>query len=281
MVVIKFTKPRKTPRHICYVHCCPPRPLSRNGEQVDFVYLIATMPGQHSGDQVHKAEKNAAPHFVKCTAALLAPCPLTPVRFAFGTRYVQADSTVVYVCSNANNNAHHYGQGLFEALSIIAKGELPPGAVGDWVREGVRIKGSKASGTLNVKVPLVMSDRGQLVDHDPAVHTVAPIVKTPIRSLIVDHDNCVTSSRAPTGSESYSSSGWRPGAVSVTTSPCTTVQGCPSTAKTRRMAPSLRCRPPFRTPGEEASPRKTLASRRERSLSRQHGLCSARVRRGR
>ena len=112
---------------------------------------------------------------------------------------LQADSTVVYVYSNANNDAHYYGQGLFEALSIIAKGELPPGAVGDWVREGVRIKGSKASGTLNVKVPLVMSDRGQLVDHDPAVHTVAPIVKTPIRSLVLDHDNCVDQFKGANG----------------------------------------------------------------------------------
>ena len=33
------------------------------GEKVDFVYLIATMPGRHSGDQVHKVKKTAAPSF--------------------------------------------------------------------------------------------------------------------------------------------------------------------------------------------------------------------------
>ena len=34
------------------------------GQKIDFVYLIATMPGRHSGDQVHKVKKNAAPLFL-------------------------------------------------------------------------------------------------------------------------------------------------------------------------------------------------------------------------
>ena len=33
------------------------------GEKVDFVYLIAHVPGRHSGDQVHKVKKAAAPSF--------------------------------------------------------------------------------------------------------------------------------------------------------------------------------------------------------------------------
>ena len=33
------------------------------GQKIDFVYLIATMPGRHSGDQVHKVKKTAAPSF--------------------------------------------------------------------------------------------------------------------------------------------------------------------------------------------------------------------------
>ena len=39
----------------------PFRPFLSNGVKVDFVYLIATMPGRHSGDQVHKVKKAAAP----------------------------------------------------------------------------------------------------------------------------------------------------------------------------------------------------------------------------
>ena len=31
------------------------------GQKVDFVCLVATMPGRHSGDQVHKVKKSAAP----------------------------------------------------------------------------------------------------------------------------------------------------------------------------------------------------------------------------
>ena len=31
------------------------------GQKIDFVYLTATMPGRHSGDQVHKVKKAAAP----------------------------------------------------------------------------------------------------------------------------------------------------------------------------------------------------------------------------
>ena len=31
------------------------------GQKTDFVYWIATMPGRHSGDQVHKVKKTAAP----------------------------------------------------------------------------------------------------------------------------------------------------------------------------------------------------------------------------
>ena len=32
-----------------------------NRGKIDFVYLVATVPGLHSGDQVHKVKKNAAP----------------------------------------------------------------------------------------------------------------------------------------------------------------------------------------------------------------------------
>ena len=41
-----------------------------NGEKIDFVCLGSgtTMPGRHSGDQVHKVKKNAAPSFVYVTA---------------------------------------------------------------------------------------------------------------------------------------------------------------------------------------------------------------------
>ena len=39
----------------------PFRPLLSNGVKIDFVYLIATMPGRHSGDQVHKITNGAAP----------------------------------------------------------------------------------------------------------------------------------------------------------------------------------------------------------------------------
>ena len=39
-------------------------PFCAMGEKIDFVYLIATMPGRHSGAQVHKAKKNAAPWFL-------------------------------------------------------------------------------------------------------------------------------------------------------------------------------------------------------------------------
>ena len=39
-------------------------PLLCNGENIDFLYLIATMPGRHSGDQVHKVKQTAAPSFV-------------------------------------------------------------------------------------------------------------------------------------------------------------------------------------------------------------------------
>ena len=35
-------------------------PFLCNGEKIDFVYVIATMPGRHSGDQVHKVKKAAA-----------------------------------------------------------------------------------------------------------------------------------------------------------------------------------------------------------------------------
>ena len=34
-----------------------------NGAKIDFVYLIAAMPGRHSGGQVHKAKETAAPLF--------------------------------------------------------------------------------------------------------------------------------------------------------------------------------------------------------------------------
>ena len=38
-------------------------PLLCNGTNIDFVYLIGTMPGRHSGDQVHKVKQVAAPSF--------------------------------------------------------------------------------------------------------------------------------------------------------------------------------------------------------------------------
>ena len=34
------------------------------GQKLDFVCLVATMPGRHSGDQVHKVKKIAAPSFL-------------------------------------------------------------------------------------------------------------------------------------------------------------------------------------------------------------------------
>ena len=36
-------------------------PLLRNGGNTDFVYLVATRPGRHSGGQVHNVKKTAAP----------------------------------------------------------------------------------------------------------------------------------------------------------------------------------------------------------------------------
>ena len=53
----------------------PFRPLLCNGEKSDFVYLVATMPGRHSGDQVHKVKKTAAPSFLHFTASGM-PRPL-------------------------------------------------------------------------------------------------------------------------------------------------------------------------------------------------------------
>ena len=44
-----------------------PAPFCAMGEKVDFVCLIATMPGRHSGDQVHKVKKTAAPLFLYFT----------------------------------------------------------------------------------------------------------------------------------------------------------------------------------------------------------------------
>ena len=40
-----------------------PPPFCAMWEQVDCVHLIATVPGRHSGDQVHKVKKTAAPLF--------------------------------------------------------------------------------------------------------------------------------------------------------------------------------------------------------------------------
>ena len=34
------------------------------GQKIDFVYVIATMPGRHSADQVHKVKEAAAPSFL-------------------------------------------------------------------------------------------------------------------------------------------------------------------------------------------------------------------------
>ena len=36
-------------------------PVCAMGEKIDFVYLIATLPGRHCGAQVHKVKKTAAP----------------------------------------------------------------------------------------------------------------------------------------------------------------------------------------------------------------------------
>ena len=50
-------------------------PFYAMGEKVDFVYLIATMPGRHSGDQVHKVKKAAAPSllYFRCSSSLARP----------------------------------------------------------------------------------------------------------------------------------------------------------------------------------------------------------------
>jgi hypothetical protein len=103
--------------------------------------------------------------------------------------YHTADSTVVYLYSNAKNNAHYYGKGLFEALAILAKGELPAGAVGDWVHNGVRIKGSKPSGSLECVFPPHINGK-QLEDFNPGVHTLCPLVKALITALIQENDGC-------------------------------------------------------------------------------------------
>ena len=39
------------------------------GAKVDFVYLVATTPERHSGDQVHNVKKAAAPSFPFFTAS--------------------------------------------------------------------------------------------------------------------------------------------------------------------------------------------------------------------
>ena len=38
-------------------------PFCEMGQKVDFVCLVATMPGRHSGDHVHKVKNTAAPFF--------------------------------------------------------------------------------------------------------------------------------------------------------------------------------------------------------------------------
>ena len=50
-----------------------PPPFCAMGEKVDFVCLIATMPGRHSGDQVHKIKKTAAPSLLHFTALGSSP----------------------------------------------------------------------------------------------------------------------------------------------------------------------------------------------------------------
>lgn len=104
--------------------------------------------------------------------------------------YHTADSTIVYLYSNANNDAVYYGQGMFEALEVLAKGELGPGAVCDFIHKGSRIKGSKASGCLDVTLPANVIDRTQLVDYQPGVHTVEPLIKAPITALLKQNDGC-------------------------------------------------------------------------------------------
>ena len=47
-----------------YVFLRPHRPFIVHMVKTDFVYLIAAMPGRHSGDQVHKVKKTAAPLFL-------------------------------------------------------------------------------------------------------------------------------------------------------------------------------------------------------------------------
>ena len=60
-----------------------PLPLSLNREKIDFVYLIATMPGRHSGDQVHKDKKNAAPPFLTyCPSRYHGPSGRVVVQFS-------------------------------------------------------------------------------------------------------------------------------------------------------------------------------------------------------
>ena len=41
-----------------------PAPFLCNGGKISFAVRLAAMPGRHSDDQVHKANKNAAPPFL-------------------------------------------------------------------------------------------------------------------------------------------------------------------------------------------------------------------------
>ena len=59
----------RTLHGLAYALFTPSPPFCAMEEKVDFVYLIATVPGRHSGDQVHKVKKTAAPFFLHFTAS--------------------------------------------------------------------------------------------------------------------------------------------------------------------------------------------------------------------
>ena len=58
------------------------RPFLCNGANIDFAVRLATMPGRHSGDQVHKVKKAAAPSFLfygfRTTRSTASPWTCSP-----------------------------------------------------------------------------------------------------------------------------------------------------------------------------------------------------------
>ena len=50
-------------RHVCqeYAPFTSPPPFCAMGKNIDFAVRLAAMPGRHSGDQIHKVKKAAAP----------------------------------------------------------------------------------------------------------------------------------------------------------------------------------------------------------------------------